>query len=336
MRTARHGLAILLVCACGSDDEPAAPSTDTEPAPGSSGIDLGEDDDGGEVLDLGGGATAGDGIDSMSDGCKKVDLLFVIDNSGSMLDEQANLVASFPGFIEAMRAELGETQGYHVGITSSDLYGADFECPQEGALVISTLGDGASNETCTPYSSGGRFLTEQDDLEDKFACAAQIGVSGDGNERPMTTMLAALSPALATPGCNEGFLRDDALLVVVIITDEEDDHEQVGCVGSTNVDPQPGSAGEPAEWFDALVSIKGEERSIVVLSLVGPREGQMCPELDKCNGGIDGAEVGHRLIDFTEMFTYGYVGPVCEPYGPFFQAAIANIESACSEFTPQG
>ena len=37
------------------------------------------------------------GGDSSTDaGCKKVDLLFVIDNSGSMADEQINLVSSFP------------------------------------------------------------------------------------------------------------------------------------------------------------------------------------------------------------------------------------------------
>jgi hypothetical protein len=267
-------------------------------------------------------------------GCRAVDLLFVIDNSGSMEDEQANLISSFPGFIDAMKDQLSEDLGYHVGITTSDLYAGNVDCPFEGALITQTAGGGASNAPCGPYASGARYMTESDDLAAKFSCAGQVGIEGDGDERPMQTMLAAL----ANPGgCNDGFLRDDALLVVVIITDEEDDHEQVGCTGTVNVDPSDGSAGEPDQWFDQLVAFKGgDERKVVVLSLVGPQGLAACPELQKCEGGIVGAEVAGRIIDFTERFTYGFVGPVCEPYGPFFSDAISSIVTACDDFTPVG
>ena len=54
-------------------------------------------------------------------------------------------------------------------------------------------------------------------------------------------------------GCNEGFLRDDAILVVTFITDEED----------------TGSAGNPDSWKQTLVDAKGgNEEAIVVLGLV--------------------------------------------------------------------
>lgn len=56
--------------------------------------------------------------------------------------------------------------------------------------------------------------------------------------------------------------------------------------------------------------------------------------LDKCNGGIIGAEIATRVLAFTEMFTYGFVGPICEPYGPLFLDAIGVIKSACDEFEP--
>jgi hypothetical protein len=341
MRAGTIVLGALLVAACGGDDGGSATPTGTTGEP-SGGIVL--DADGGDKLDLGGGAEGTGMADGAGDagsgsGCKKVDLLFVIDNSGSMEDEQSNLVASFPGFIEAMQTTLSDTQGYHVGVISSDLYTGDFSCAEEGALITRTNGEGSSNADCAPYSSGQRFMTEADDLADKFACAAQVGISGDGDERPMQTMLAAVSDDMGAPGaCNEGFVRDDALLVVVIITDEEDDHEQMGCVGGdVNADPLDGSDGEPPQWFQELVEVKGgNEKSVVVLALVGPREGETCPELQKCDGGIDGAEVTDRIIDFTEMFTYGVVGPVCQPYGPFFEAAIGHIESACDDFVPVG
>jgi hypothetical protein len=275
--------------------------------------------------------------DASEEGCKKVDLLFVIDNSGSMADEQINLVNSFPAFIDEIQTQLEDADGYHIGIITSDLYIFDQGCPQEGAMVIRTGGASSSNSTCGPYAEGHRYMTELDDLDQKFACAGQVGTGGDGNERPMQTMMAALSPALNDPGgCNEGFLRDDALLVIVIITDEEDDHEVTGCAQL----PQPGSNGEPAGWFAGVVAAKkGQEKNIVVLSLVGPPgpDPAACPPLDKCSGGIQGAEVAHRIVAFTQMFTHGIIGRICEAsYASFFAQAVGVIDSACDDFVSIG
>ncbi len=118
---------------------------------------------------------------------------------------------------------------------------------------------------------------------------------------------------------------------MVLITDEEDDHEIQACMQ----DPQPGSPGEPADWFNGMVAAKGGvETNIVVLSLIGPT-GQPCPALDKCNGGIEGAELSPRIVQFTEMFTYGSVGQICaQSYKTFFSDAISVIEGACENFMP--
>jgi hypothetical protein len=290
-------------------------------------------------LDVQAATMGDDGIETGDDSCKKVDLLFVIDNSGSMADEQANLAASVPGFIAAMQQELAETEGYNIGVITTDLYIFDVTCGPVsiGNLVTRTGGVDSSNQVCDPYASDLRFMTENDNLNNKFTCAARVGTSGDGDERPMEAMLTALTPPLAAAGgCNEGFLREDALLVVVIIADEEDDHETE--TEACDMTALPGSPGDPGTWFDELVAVKGEESKIVVLSLVGPdaEAGEMCPELDKCNGGIEGAEVAPRILEFTRMFTYGFVGAVCEDYGPIFQESIAVIKTACEEFGPVG
>jgi len=309
-------------------------ASETEPT----GIDP-SNDTLGKLDVLGGGDAGGSGpVDTNGDsGCKKVDLLFVIDTSGSMADEQINLVQSFPALIDGMRTQLADTMGFNVGVITTDTYVFDLSCPmlQDGVLVTRTGGEDSSNMVCEPYASGLRFMTEADDLETKFACAAQVGTGGDGNERPMGALSAALSPSLNDPGaCNEGFLRDDALLVVVIITDEEDDHE--GTAEACDMLPQQGSPGEPPGWFAAVTAAKGgDEDSIVVLALVGPQD-DPCPTLDKCNGGIAGAEVATRILEFTNMFTYGFVGSICEPYGPFFVDAISVIKSACDDFQPPG
>jgi hypothetical protein len=252
-----------------------------------------------------------------------------------MEDEQTNLVQAVPGFISAMQAQLAETESHHVGVISSDLYQFDPSCLLEGAMITRTGGKNSSDAICGPYAAGDRYMTEADDLAQTFTCAAQLGTSGDGNERPMQTMLAALSPELLGPeSCNAGFLRDDALLVVVVISDEEDDHELDGCMQAA----APGSDGEPAAWFEGLTAVKGGiESNVVVLALVGPPgpAPAPCPVLDKCQSGIEGAEVATRIVEFTQMFSHGIIGRVCEPtYAEFFSQAISVIETACDNYQP--
>jgi hypothetical protein len=287
-----------------------------------------------EPNDTEGSGTA-EGGDKLEDACKKVDLLFVIDNSGSMEDEQINLINSFPSFIDEIQAQLADTDGYHIGVISTDLYEFNDGCLEEGAMIVATGGDGSSDQVCGPFVEGHRYMTEMDDLGVAFSCAAQIGIDGDSDERGMQTLQAALTDSMNGPGgCNDGFLRNDALLVIVVITDEEDDHELDGC----DQEPYPGSAGEPADWYAGVVAAKaGIEKNIVVLSLIGPPgpDPAICPMLDKCNGGKLGADVGTRIAEFTGMFTNGIIGRVCEPsYASFFEEAVAVIHSACEDFEP--
>src|SRR5690606_3984673 len=102
-------------------------------------------------------------------------------------------------------------------------------------------------------ADGGRYMTAADDLEEAFACAATVGVDGEGIERPMDALVTALALSGSLAPCNDGFLREDSLLVVVLVTDEEDSGD---------------SAGDPASWYESIVSARGDDPSrIVMLSL---------------------------------------------------------------------
>jgi hypothetical protein len=294
--------------------------TDADPtAPGSDSAD--------PIFDVGNGDTDGPPIVR---GCDKVDLLFVIDNSHSMVDEQDNLIAAVPGFVAAIES-LEDVESFHVGIVSTDAYARQPEaCRALGALITQTGGENSSSAVCGPWSSG-RFMTEEDDFTDGFRCAARIGTAGDGDERPIEAVLTAVSPEMGAPGaCNEGFVRDDALLVVVLITDEEDDHEMLGPFDIA------GSPGDPPQWFQALVERKGGvPDNVAVLSLLGHPKPNACPEFQW--DGFDGAEIAPRLIAFTEMFPAGAYGDVCAPnYDEFFTDAVAEVATACTDFVPPG
>lgn len=276
--------------------------------------DEGEDDEGIEPIayDVGTGGTQAEPPEP----CREVDLLFVIDDSGSMGDEQLNLVASFPGFIDGITNRLGVATSYHVGVITTDAYEWNVpHCQAIGGLTVRTGGDLSSDDNCGPYASGGSYITVDDDLNQAFSCAAQVGIEGHGIERPMDALVAALAdPDGETDACNDGFLRDDALLVVVLITDEEDEGDSVG---------------DPLDWYQTVVDAKGgDEDAVVVLSLIGHDKPNACIPAQWT--GMMGAEISPRLRTFTELFPHGTVGDVCAPdYGPFFADAVDGIAAVC-------
>jgi len=302
----------------GDDDD-----DDDTSADGTAGDDDDDDDDDGAKFDLG---TQPDSTLPIEEGCTKVDFLFVIDNSQSMEDEQANLIDNFPAFINGIQTALDDVEAYHVGVVTSDVYTENTAvpgCSVMGGLVTRTGGAFSSNATCGPFADGNNFMTDSDDLGARFGCAAQVGTSGDGTERPMDALVGAVSPALtAAGGCNEDFLRDDALLVTVIITDEWD---------GPNDPESPGSSGTPEDWRNALVDAKqGIEENVVVLSLLNYAGGECPPS--------EAEEDGLNIVHFTQMFgDNGFLGGVCEPdYGPIFNEAIGVIETACDNYVPPG
>ena len=77
-------------------------------------------------------------------GFEGVDMLVVVDNSGSMAEEQSNLAANFPAFIQQLeeyRTPNGTPLDYRVGVTSVSRSGLVLS----GSMTVK-MGDGA----CTP------------------------------------------------------------------------------------------------------------------------------------------------------------------------------------------
>ena len=137
----------------------------------------------------------------------------------------------------------------------------------------------------------------------------------------MEAMVNAVSPNTPAAACNEGFIRDDAILVVTFITDEND---------STG-----DSAGTVAGWRQALIAAKGgDESAVVVLGLFGDNDqpGGICQDLADSNG----AEAAPRLREFVDSWgDRGFYGSVCaSDYDDFFTEAVGIIDTTCEEFQP--
>jgi hypothetical protein len=338
-------LALMLACTADSRDESSSGGIGGEDGDtgddGADGEDDGDDGDDGIRFDIADGSGDGSQDPDGDSGCKKVDFLFVIDSSGSMMYEQEALLRSFPGFIDAIveKVELDDFQVMAIDTCTRDGDGCD------GILGASQTKSGDGDD-CGLVGEG-RFATQaQPDLEQAFSCAANRGNMGsvEGNEQTMLAMTESIGPLNAAGECNEGFVRDDAIVVITVITDEEDDPGDTGGHWTadgecTNVDEDPNSPGGPQTWYDAVVAAKhGDPEAVVVLALIGD-----CDLNGECTGmkldydGIIGAEPAPRIREFAQRFQYGQVGPVCvDDYAPFFRAAVDQIDLACDEFKPPG
>jgi hypothetical protein len=167
---------------------------------------------------------------------RNLDLLFLIDDSPSMSDKQANLAANFPSFLNVLSTVPGGLPDVHIGVATSDMGTKGSEDPMPGP-AIGEVGNGGcagsgkggnlttNGATVTgtfisdiKQSDGGRTRNYTGDLATVFSQMALVGDHGCGFEQPLEAMKAALNNNPA----NAGFLRPDALLAVIFVTDEDD------------------------------------------------------------------------------------------------------------------
>jgi hypothetical protein len=169
---------------------------------------------------------------------RDIDILFVIDDSPSMADKQANIRANFPNFINVLASIEGGLPNVHIGIVSPDLgtKGAADAAPgpsigqvgnggcsgngKSGNLQFSGAGADLQGTFISDVDAGGgtRMRNYTGNLASVFDKMAALGSGGCGFEQP----LEAMKRALDNNPANAGFLRPNAFLAVIFLTDEDD------------------------------------------------------------------------------------------------------------------
>lgn len=317
------GPVIGLFLACvGSDPAPGSTLTVINPeggpsAPSPPGSSNGDD----------AGGDASEGVDPS---CLKMDIVFIIDDSGSMGEEQANLAANAPSFIaklDALSSRTGAKIDYRVAVTTT------------GRTQTYTLDPGPpfTPQTVTEHGENGAFLQRADcgmtipwiessdpDRVAKFACAAQVGITGPSFEMPLEVFSLAVKERV-TDGTNGGFLRDDALLAAVIITDADDcsrkdDNFTLGF--NTDCTTANGFLA-PGVYFPTFDGVKGR-RSKWSLGVIAAD--QLCED-----GSAEGAP---RLRDFVARAgTNAAFSSICAvDLTPGLEKALATFKETCKTF----
>ena len=308
---------------------------------GSDGSDsMGESSDGNTnepKYDVGPAETTGgvDPTDGEDLGCKKVDILFVIDDSGSMSDEQNKLTAAFPSLVQTIDEELVQEKNinYRIGVVSTDMAGPD-KCVLNiicGQGHRGRLQHNADRLNCQNDEPPGKWI-EQDDVNTvatQFQCIASMD-GGEFDEMPLEAARAALvDRVIDQEAYNAGFLRDDALLVLVIFTDEDD--QSVWEIPSTwGLIPPPATPVQ--EYYNQFVDLKGGETDrLVSVVFSGPAD-TSCGDVQNDDGAVKAPRL-HSFVDNTPQNAYW--GSICEnDFTTPLQEALDVIEAVCDVFPP--
>jgi hypothetical protein len=133
----------------------------------------------------------------LQQGNNATDILFVVDNSCSMSEEQSSLAVNFASFLQIIQSL---DMDYHLGVVSTD------------------IGDSGQLQGTVPI-----ITPNTPDPEGTFSTNVNLGINGSGIEQAFhNAYLALSSPNVDPGGFNYGFLREEAGLRIVFVSDEQE------------------------------------------------------------------------------------------------------------------
>lgn len=247
-----------------------------------------------------------------------IDVLFVIDNSGTMGAAQGRLQQSAPAIIAALDAR---GLDYRIGTTTTDNSNYWCEGPglgdsDEGHLIppvsclnraeeffFSGTDTDAFDEACAQQCSlkelslvpGASPWLSSDTLDgtsmaDALTCSLPMGINGCGFEQPLESMRLATTWSESSDAAESGFIRPNAHLVVIFVTDEVDC--SLNPVHEATV---VGEEGVGNQVFWSLPDVQFAPTSAVCWNAGVECSGSGTPQYDACvaqDKTVDGSDAG--------------------------------------------
>ncbi len=208
----------------------------------------------------------------------EVDILWVVDNSPSMAEEQLRVAEGFAAFIGGIE----DTQiDFHVGVITTDM---DMANPDRGILI-----------------GGTPFVSAEDDYVAEFQQRVQVGVDGSDKEKGLAAALYALTEPIIS-GPNYGFMRPAATTSIIFVSDEDDcsDGEALNGESGAACYQSSNQLVPVVDYVQDFQSLKPPGVRLVASAIVGPDANDRCSE----------SWPGHRYSAVAAA-TGGVVGDIC-------------------------
>lgn len=245
----------------------------------------------------------------------KIDLLWVIDNSGSMKPLQDNMTSNFNSF---MNNFVSKGYDFHLAVTTTDAYRALPQYANDPTLAKFRDGLGAT------HTGVFTILPSTMDLSGTFLINASQGMTGSGDENAFSSFKATLNSPL-----NADFLRSDSFLAVVILSDEDDFSDpnrpefswiyNGGVSDHSYTNPNLETVQSYIDYLDAKTVSTGAKRRYSVSALTVPDIGCRNAHAAQAPSTI----IGVRYMEMADL-TEGVIGSVCDQSYATALTAIQN------------
>jgi hypothetical protein len=210
-----------------------------------------------------------------------VDILFVVDNSGSMAQEQVGFGDKVKGFMQLI-----DGLNWRVALTTTD----PTANTKDAAGTLRAWGDGQFR----PFDSdtGTKFVLKAGEqplasAQDMLTQAIQVGIKGGGNESGIRVAYRALERAT-----DDSFFRPSASLAVVLISDE-DECSNGSCLSTV-------AASNPESLVDLIKNRFPASKKFSYHSIIRKANDSTCTS----------GTIGATYTKISQL-TAGLVGSVC-------------------------
>jgi cysteine-rich repeat protein len=214
---------------------------------------------------------------TVTESSQPTDILFLVDTSGSMNDDRKNLADNFGSFIDTINQF---NTDWRILVVENRV-GAIDAAPKEESIGCSPIG--YLDPTMPDYVT--KF---QEAVRDASRGTRSIRRASNEGEKLLYSADRALL-ATAPDGCNEGFLRPNALLHIIVVSDEKDQSE--------------------ASWqtyVDRARDVKNNHDLVRYSAVVNP------DEVNICMGRFSSESAGVGYVEAVNA-TGGTVIDICDP-----------------------
>ncbi len=230
---------------------------------------------------------------------RPVDILFVVDNSGSMDEERQNLGQRIEGLLNEI-----DNLDWQIAVTSTDI---DGDNDYQTGRIVDFNGNGLYTLNSSMDLSYAQTLFENKvTIRKKNSNPYGIPGNGDGNEQGINAVSKvvdrAVNPQSSSDLRNANFIRPDADFVAVVLSDENEASE--GEADKVKYQPQ--------EFLNRFNSQFPNGKNFTFHSIV-----VMSGDEDCLNAGPDPHYYGTLYEDLSKLTGYGQpgggtIGSVCE------------------------
>ncbi|WP_413578254.1 hypothetical protein ACLVWU_06900 [Bdellovibrio sp. HCB290] len=228
---------------------------------------------------------------------KKIDILWIIDNSGSMQTSQNNLAENFKSFIQRFQ-------------TNNN----DFR------MAVGTTEAWRGSSYARLRNNAGYYVMDKNtpNLETVFVNTVKQGINGSGDERAFQSM----KDILALPA-NSTFRRPDAFLAVIIVSDEEDFSHSGSSLNESYTNPNLYTVQSFIDWMDGYTGGIANGRNYSVSNIA--------IQTTQCRDQLRTDKFPKRYHEITQK-TAGINGDLCADFGQTLEIISDSIAQLSSSF----